>query len=101
MICLKTASYKLCNDYCIFLQSSWIAEGTDKIKQAISPPASPVPGASDEDEEEDNDEDEDEEYTDASSPPLTSPPSKRGRNTSPEVGATSADWDDHIAEEFI
>ena len=91
MICLKTASYKICNDYCIFLQSSWIAEGTDKIKQAISPPASPVPGASDEDEE----------YTDASSPPLTSPPSKRGRNTSPEVGATSADWDDHIVEEFI
>lgn len=78
--------------------SSWIAENTDKIKHAISPPSSPVPGASD------VDEDDDEEFSDAlstpdPSPPSTSPPSKRGKTKSPLVGATSGNYHEHMDEE--
>ncbi|VDI79177.1 choline-phosphate cytidylyltransferase [Mytilus galloprovincialis] len=83
--------------------TSWIAENTEKVKLAISPPASPVPGASDEDEEEEEEDDDDDEYLEASSqsPPSQSPPSKRGRTRSPVVGATCSNYDEEMEHESV
>lgn len=68
---------------------NWVAENTVRIKNAISPPSSPVPGASDIDEDDDDDDDEEYQEALAITPVSDFPPSKKKTNSSQSLGATS------------